>query len=202
MRPIRGAVALALALALWPAAARAGDEFAAGEYRGSNGQGLAVQFAADPTGVHVFSTRLRLSCRDGERRRQRVWIAHVDLSLDGSAGQFAYDRRRGTRDVLRVTGTLSGTVASGTVLRRRGRCSSGIRPWTAVATGSQGMHDHHSDPRLMAGNMAPYPALELAGARNRRRAEALRAATIAAAPLYSTIALATCASAAVVVPTG
>jgi hypothetical protein len=53
------------------------------------------------------------------------------------------------------------------------------------------MHEgHDSDPRLMAGNHAPYPPLELASARNRRRAEALRAATLAAAPRYATVALA------------
>jgi len=186
---LRLAVVLALMLVL-PPAAWAGDDFAPGEYKGGNGQGLAVKFAADPTGVHIFATRLKLSCGDGERRTQRVWIAHMHLDLDASGGQFTYERRRGSRDVLHVTGTIAGTVATGTVARRKGRCGSGTRPWTAIHTGSHDMHEHHSDPRLMAGNQAPYPALELASARNRRRAEAVRVATIAATPRYATVALA------------
>ena len=191
MGSIRLAVALALVLAL-PPAARASDDFAPGEYKGANAQGLAVKFAADPSGVHIFSTRLKLRCGDGEKRTQRVWIPHMHLNLDASGGQFAYERRRASRDVLEVTGTLAGAVATGTVSRRKGPCASGIRTWTAVESGAggRGTHQHDMDPRLMAGNHAPYPALELASARNRRRAEALRLATIAAAPRYATVALA------------
>ena len=189
MAAIRVAVWPVLALLAAPAAAAGAEVFPPGTYKGANGQERAVEFAADPSGVHVFTTRLKLTCRDGATRTVRVWIPHIELSLDDIRGQFEYTRRRTAHDVVRVTGTLAGAIATGTVSRRQGACRSGTRPWTAAHAGAGG-HDHHSDPRMRRGNHAPYPAIELASARNRRRAEALRAATSAHAPRYATVALA------------
>lgn len=191
MGAIRIAVGLALALLAAPGAAAADDDFPPGEWKGTNGQDRAVKFAADPSGVHIFSTRLALTCAGGAKSTVRIWIPHIHLDLEATRGQFMYTRRRGSDDVLRVTGILAGAIATGTVSRRKGRCRSGVRPWTAAHSGAGGPgHDHHSDPNMRVGNHAPYPAVELASARNRRRADALRLATNAAAWRFATVALA------------
>jgi len=186
---IRVAAALGLLTAL-PAAARASDDFAPGEYKGTTVQGRAVRFAADASGVHMFGARLRLNCRDGEKRTIRVSVPHIHMDLEASGGRFAYTRRRGPANVLRVTGTLAGTVATGTLSRRKGPCRSDARTWTAVLSGAAGQHDHGSDARLHVGNHAPYPALELARGADRRRAGTLRLATTEASVRLATVAMA------------
>jgi hypothetical protein len=190
MASIRIALGLLLLLAL-PAAAEASDDFPPGEYKGTTGQGRTVKLAADSSGVHLFATRLRLTCRDGEKRTIRVSVPHIHVDLEASGGQFTYIRRRGSTNVLRVTGTLAGTAATGTVHRRKGPCRSGTRTWTAVHSGAADHGHHHgSDPRLQVGNHAPYPSLELASAAHRRRADALHLATNRKAGRFATVAMA------------
>jgi len=186
---VMGVVLLAI-----PAAA-AGQDFPPGEYKGTTGQGRALKFAADPSGVHVFATRVKLSCRDGEKKSVRLWIPHMHLNLDATGGRFTYSRGGpGSDNAVRVAGTIAGTSGTGTLSRRKGACSSGTRPWTAVHSGAAqngaGPHQHGTDPRFQAGNHAPYPATEQARPVHRRRAEALRRATVAEAGRFATVALA------------
>jgi hypothetical protein len=195
MARLAGLLLLLLAL---PASAHADHVFVSGEYAGAtNGQDRKLSFAADHSGVHVFSTRLRLSCAGGGKRTVRVSVPHVER-LDDETGRFSFVRRAGARVVLRLTGTLAATYARGTVARRNGRCS-GRRGWTAEHRGRGGAHHHppaagghpHGDEALMrAGNRAPYPAPERASAANRRRAERLRRATNGEAWRFASVALA------------
>jgi hypothetical protein len=189
MSPIRVAAALLLLLATAPAAAAA-DDFAPGEYEGTTAQGRTVKFAADATGVHLFKARLTLTCRDGDKRKTRISVPHIHMDLEASGGRFRYARTPRSRHVLRVTGTLAGTAATGTVSRRKGSCRSGTRTWTAVHSGAADGHHHHhgADPALQVGNHAPYPSLELASPAKRRRADALRVATNQAAASFATVA--------------
>src|SRR5918992_5226542 len=120
MARLAGLVLLLLAL---PATARADHVFVSGEYAGATGQDKRLSFAADHSGVHVFSTRLRLHCAGGKRRTVRVSVPHVE-QLDDETGRFSYVRRAGTRTALRLTGTLAATYARGTVARHTGRCTS------------------------------------------------------------------------------
>jgi hypothetical protein len=192
-------LALLLVLLALPASARADHVFLAGTYAGETGQDRKVRFAADHSGVHVFATRLRLRCAGGGRRTVGVSVPHVE-HLDDDTGRFTYVRRRGSRVVLRLTGTLAATYARGTVARRVGRCGSGVRNWTAERRGGAGHHHEpepgggahpHGDSALTRlGNRAPYPAPERASAANVRRAEALRLATDGEARRFATVALA------------
>ena len=88
MGAIRIAVGLALALLAAPGAAAADDDFPPGEWKGTNGQDRAVKFAADPSGVHIFSTRLALTCAGGVKTTVRIWIPHIHLELEATPGQF------------------------------------------------------------------------------------------------------------------
>jgi hypothetical protein len=189
-------LALLLSLLL-PPSAGADHVFVSGRYAGTTGQDRTVRFAADHGGVHVFETRLRVRC--GERRTLRVSVPHVE-HLDDDTGRFSYVRRARGRVVLRLTGTLAATYGRGTVSRRLGGCASGVRNWTAERRGGGGRHHPpeageeghpHGDSALTRlGNRDPYPALARAGARNRRRAEALRLATLGEASRFATVALA------------
>jgi hypothetical protein len=102
--------------------------------------------------------------------------------------------------VLRLTGTLAAADARGTVSRRKGRCRSGTRKWTAEHSGradhghppdaGDGSHGHGDSAMTRAGNRAPYPDLGRASAVNRRRAERLRAASNREAARFASVALA------------
>jgi hypothetical protein len=190
----------AIALLAVPAVAEAEHIFKPGEYRGATGQGRKLNFAADHSGVHVFSTRMRLTCAGGGKRTVRFSVPHVH-DLDDETGRFTYTRRVGARTVLRLTGTLAAGDARGTVSRRKGACASGTRRWTAEhrdagghghhpPDSGDGTHGHGTGPMLHAGNRAPYPALERVSARSRRRADALRLATNREAARFATVAMA------------
>jgi hypothetical protein len=192
--------AIAIALLALPATASGDHIFTSGAYKGSTGQDRRVAFAADHSGVHVFSTRIRMRCAGGKKRTVRVSVPHVE-DLDNATGRFTYERRIGSRTVLRLTGRLAAMEASGTVSRRKGGCESGRRGWTAEHRGADA-HDHHppepegeahahgTGAMLYSGNRAPYPDLTRASATDRRRADRLRLASNREAVRFATVALA------------
>lgn len=201
MASVRRGRATSLAVVLLlaaPAAAEAGHIFTPGGYEGAVRKGRALKFAADHGGVHVLRTRMKLTCRNGEKKKVRVAVPHVE-QLDNATGYFEFERGAGSTDVTRVTGILAGADAAGTVYRRKGPCRSGKRRWAAFHRGAHDHpdgHDHGGSgghgtdaaPGLHVGNRTPYPALEQARGAHRRRAEALRVATNAAAARFATVA--------------
>jgi hypothetical protein len=192
--------AIAIALLALPATAAGDHIFKPGAYKGSTGQDRRVTLAADHTGVHMFSTRMRLTCAGGKKRMVRVSVPHVE-DLDDATGRFRYERRVGSRIVLRLTGRLAAMEAIGTVSRRKGGCDSGRRGWTAEHRGAAANDHHPPEPdgeshahgtgaMLYSGNRAPYPDLTRASAVTRGRADRLRLATNGEAARFATVALA------------
>lgn len=192
-------VGIAIALAL-PATAAADHIFEPGVYEGRTGQDRPLKFSADHSGVHVFSARMRLTCAGGKKRVVRVSVPHVE-DLDDATGRFTYERRVGSRTVLRVTGRLAAMDARGTVSWRKGGCASGRRGWTAEHRGADAndhhtpetdeqSHEHGTGAMLYSGNRAPYPDLMRASAASRRRADRLRLASNREAARFATVALA------------
>ena len=190
-------LALLLLLAL-PASARADHVFLSGEYAGATGQDRTVRFAADHSGVHVFSTRLRVRC-GGERRTLRVSVPHVER-LDDDTGRFTFTpplrvaRRPAADRHARGDVRARHRVAASGRLRERAR-ATGRRSAAAAAgittrrTGG-GAHPHGDSALTRLGNRAPYPVPARASAANGRRAEALRAGELGEARRFATVALA------------
>jgi len=94
MASVRSGRAIALAVALVlaaPAVGEADHVFSSGGFEGKLGHGRKLTFAADHSGVHAFSTRVKLSCRNGAKRTVRVSVPHIG-ELDNATGYFSYDR--------------------------------------------------------------------------------------------------------------